>query len=220
MVSISSRDNGVGSTDADARSFVAAGLVTAFSITSRCNCTGDGRSSYRGECFADNRTGFILNPPEVRVAAEALRVQLVDILRPGWTRGEPSVGGGNLEAADSWRRCQVQWSLSAVIGSPASCGRRDVGRRQAAREWPSLRGVAGASTRAYTGAPSSLREKAVQLGRVAAGAGGDLQRQQVHDDAVLVGRPHRAVAAQERGARALLAAKPERAIQSGRARTT
>ena len=54
------------------------------------------------------------------------------------------------------------------------------------------------------------------------GAGGapghreDLRGQQREDDAVLVGGPHRAVAAQERGARALLAAEADRGVDQAR----
>ena len=51
------------------------------------------------------------------------------------------------------------------------------------------------------------------LARVLAGARGDLGGQQVHDRAVLVGGPDGAVAAQEAGPGALLAAEAERAVE-------
>ena len=47
---------------------------------------------------------------------------------------------------------------------------------------------------------------------VAAGLGRDLRREQREQDAVLVGRPRRAVAAQEAGSGALLAAEADRAV--------
>src|ERR1700758_5079576 len=54
------------------------------------------------------------------------------------------------------------------------------------------------------------------LAGVFAGAGSDLGRQQVHDRAILVGRPHAAVMAQEAGTGALLPAKAARAVEQPR----
>jgi hypothetical protein len=51
---------------------------------------------------------------------------------------------------------------------------------------------------------------------ILAGDGGDLGRQQAEDDAVLVGRPHRAVTAQEGRAGALLATEAEAAVEQAR----
>ena len=53
------------------------------------------------------------------------------------------------------------------------------------------------------------RQRAIGLSRIAAGARRDFRRQQRRDDAVLVGGPGAAVPAQERCARALLAAESE-----------
>jgi hypothetical protein len=61
--------------------------------------------------------------------------------------------------------------------------------------------------------PELRRELAIVFARIAAGARRDLRREQVHDQPVLVGRPHGAVAAQEAGAGALLAAEAARAIE-------
>ncbi len=52
--------------------------------------------------------------------------------------------------------------------------------------------------------------------RVFAGDGGDFRREQIHDRAVLVGCPHRAVAPQETGPGAFLATKTKRAIEQSR----
>ncbi len=54
---------------------------------------------------------------------------------------------------------------------------------------------------------------AVVLARVLARAGEDLRGQQVEDRAVLIGRPDGAVAPQEAGAGALLAAEAERPVE-------
>ena len=53
------------------------------------------------------------------------------------------------------------------------------------------------------------RELPVQLRWTSPGACHELYSQQIHDDAVFVGRPHAAVTTEERGARAFLAAKSE-----------
>src|SRR5262249_45212169 len=57
------------------------------------------------------------------------------------------------------------------------------------------------------------RELRIVPRRVLAGAGEDLGGGEVEDDAVLVGRPGAAVAAQERRPRALLAAEAEAAVE-------
>src|SRR5690606_41495321 len=57
------------------------------------------------------------------------------------------------------------------------------------------------------------RDLDVTFGRVLAGDGRDLRGQEAHDDAVLVCRPGRAVAPEQRGARALLAGEPQLAAR-------
>src|SRR5207247_465581 len=56
-------------------------------------------------------------------------------------------------------------------------------------------------------------ELGIERAGMLAGDGRDLGRQQVEEDAVLVRRPHRAVAPEERRAGALLAAEPERPVE-------
>ena len=58
-----------------------------------------------------------------------------------------------------------------------------------------------------------MRQLAIDLVRISAGSRHQLRGEQVHHDAVLVGRPHGAVASQERQARALLATEAERAVE-------
>src|SRR3989442_13764277 len=60
------------------------------------------------------------------------------------------------------------------------------------------------------------RQLTVVLAWILAGAGGDFGCQQVHDRAVLVGRPHGAVVPQEAGPGALLAAEAARAFEQAR----
>src|SRR4051812_42906122 len=43
---------------------------------------------------------FLLDPPQVLLAAKALRVDLVDVLGARGPRGEPAVVGGDLDAAE------------------------------------------------------------------------------------------------------------------------
>src|SRR5512143_757235 len=57
------------------------------------------------------------------------------------------------------------------------------------------------------------REIAVDLAGIAVQPGHDLRREQRRDDSVLVRRPHAAVQANERRARALFAAEAERAVE-------
>ena len=66
------------------------------------------------------------------------------------------------------------------------------------------------------GSAEFRRQFAIVLARVLAGARGDLGRQQVHDRAVLVGRPHGAVAPQEARPGTLLAAEAARAVEQAR----
>ena len=62
------------------------------------------------------------------------------------------------------------------------------------------------------GLAKPLFEGLVMLAGVAPGDGQDFGRQQVQDKAIFVGRPYRAILAQEGGPGAFLAAKTERAI--------
>src|SRR5947199_10876088 len=64
-----------------------------------------------------------------------------------------------------------------------------------------------------TGRAELRRQLPIVLAGILVRAGGDLGRQQIHDRAVLVGRPHGAVVPQEAGASALLAAKAAGAVE-------
>jgi hypothetical protein len=99
----------------------------------------------------------------------------------------------------------------AVIGSPASVDAAD----RSGDSLPSFAfcsGVAGRRCACSTARRTRPRVPVVLAG-VLAGDGGDLGGEQVHDQAVLVGRPHGAVAAQEARAGAFLAAEAERAVE-------
>ncbi len=54
----------------------------------------------RFECVTDDGSGFRLDPLQVLPAEKALSVDLVDLLGPGGTSGEPAVFCHDLEAAD------------------------------------------------------------------------------------------------------------------------
>src|SRR5216684_679763 len=68
------------------------------------------------------------------------------------------------------------------------------------------------SRASFTDSAESLASRAFSAG-VAAAAGGDLGREQVEDQAVLVGGPHAAVVARERRPRTLLPPEAERAVE-------
>ena len=74
-------------------------------------------------------------------------------------------------------------------------------------------GVAGGVDALVDRVAQLAREVAVQLARIAARLRRHLRREQPQHEPVLVGRPRRAVEAQERGARALLAAEAQRAVE-------
>ena len=100
----------------------------------------------------------------------------------------------------------------AVIGSPArSDALTSAGSSFCSRAFCS--GVAGGVDPRVVRRAELRGQLAVVLARIFAGAGEDLGGQQVEDRAVLVGRPDGAVAPQEAGAGALLAAEAERAVE-------
>ena len=104
----------------------------------------------------------------------------------------------------------------AVIGSPASFDSFTASGESFWRGSPSAR----ASPARQSACNTACRTPPSVRGNVRPDpcrCGGDFRRKQVHDRAVLVRRPDRAVAPQETGPGALLAAKAERAVeQSGR----
>src|SRR5829696_10341702 len=148
---------------------------------------------------------------EVLGAEEALGVDLVDVLGPRRSRGEPRLVGDHLDAADG----------RAVAGR----GGEHVDDRLAGQPI-SLHLLGGESLEQLLlagpgrhvhspvgGLAEPLGEPPIDLPGVGDAARGQLGRQEAGDQAVLVGRPHRAVAAKEGRARALLAAEPERAVR-------
>ena len=107
----------------------------------------------------------------------------------------------------------------AVIGSPARFGVLDRLGRELLQARLLLGRGGGVNARVIR-RPEFRDERLEVLARVLAGARGDLRRQQVHDEAVLVGRPDGAVAPQEARPGALLPAEAEGAVEQTRARNT
>ena len=98
------------------------------------------------------------------------------------------------------------------MGSPA----RVVARTCSAESFESLcfwSGVAGASMRGIPRFAQFPGEFPVEFRGIPAGACHHLGGQQVHDDAVLIRGPHRAIPPQKRSTRAFFAAEPERPVQ-------
>ena len=128
---------------------------------------------------------------------------------PGRAGGEPAVLGDDLDAADRGVvGGGVEEHLAHRLAGELLDG--ELGHRQQ----PLL--LLGRDRRvdaAVDGRAEATGERFVVLARVLAGLGGDLGGQQRHQDPVLVGRPRAAVAAQERGAGALLPAEAERAVE-------
>src|SRR5699024_8584968 len=127
-----------------------------------------------------------------------------DVLGAGGTGGEPRRLGGHLQAADG------------ASGGGLGDRRDDRLARELRRtdllgaERLQLRLLltVGRSIHARVGAAAELLDQlGVQRAGGAAGDGEDLRGQQREDDPVLVRGPHGAVAAQERGTGALLAAE-------------
>ncbi len=102
------------------------------------------------------------------------------------------------------------------IGSPASSVMRTCCRSSLAELLLSALASPGASTRSAKRRAEILCQRAVVLAGISAGARGDLRRQQRRHDAVLVGGPHAAVDAAERGAGAFLAAESQVPVEQSR----
>ena len=106
----------------------------------------------------------------------------------------------------------------AVIGSPASSASCTASGESFCEQGLLLRRGRGVDARVERSAELG-RQLLVMLARDPCRSGRDLGGQQVHDRAVLVGGPDRAVAAQEAGAGAFLAAEAAGAVEQTRART-
>ncbi len=146
-------------------------------------------------------------------AAEAFRVDLIDILRAGGPRGKP-------------RRCSPRVTLMPPIGallpgarsstlsilSPASTLLRTCAGESFARVafWLA---VAGASTRSAVGSPRSRTRSPYSSPGSRPLRRHEFGRQQRRHNAVLVRGPHRAVAAGEGRAGTLLAPQTQRSVE-------
>src|ERR1051326_6393857 len=144
-------------------------------------------------------------------ALEAFRVELVERLRTGWTRGEPTVLGRHLDSAD---RTTVPRGRGEDGGDRLACElrHREGGRRQPGECSLLRRRRRGVDPLVYRIAELT-GDLLVQRPRIAASARGHLRGEPPHDQAVLVRRPGRPVQAEERGARAFFAGKSQRAIE-------
>src|SRR5918998_3751341 len=160
---------------------------------------------------SDDPLRLVQDPLEPRLAVQALGVDLVDVLRTRRARREPAVLGDHLEAADRRPvpRRLGQHRADRLAGQPVA--RHLVGReplehvlllRRGRHVGPPVDGLA-----------EPLGELRVELAGVLAGRRLHLRREQARDEPILVGRPCRAVAAQERRARALLPAEADRPLE-------
>ena len=151
---------------------------------------------------------------EVALVPEALRVELVDVLRARGPDGEPAARRDDLQAADRLvdaRRpgqlCRDR--LAGQLRRPDRLG----------RERPQPRLLLGRRRRIDPGVEGRAvlgRQFAVVLAGVLAGPRGDLRRQEVEERAVLVGRPGGPVPPQEARPGALLAREAEVAVEQPR----
>src|SRR5215471_15358215 len=159
----------------------------------------------------DDLLSLLLDAGQLAGSAERLGVQLVNVLgarRPG---REPAGGGDDLEPAERLAVAR-RGGLPGQHRLPGQLVHADlVGREpgQGRLLLPAGRGVdPGVGGVAELGG-----ERAVVPAGRAVGDRGDLGREQGQDDAVLVGRPHPPVAAQERRTGALLAAEGDAAVE-------
>src|SRR5689334_5013479 len=67
---------------------------------SRSRRAGWRRNLIRAEEPRDEGLRVLLDLPEMRFAQEAFSIEFVDFLGSGGPRGEPAVGGGDLDPAD------------------------------------------------------------------------------------------------------------------------
>src|SRR5690606_10398459 len=161
--------------------------------------------------LSDDRLGFGLYLLHVLLADEALGVELVLGFGARGTGSEPAVFGHHLQPADAL----------AVAGRA-----RQDGLDRFAREFRRADLLGGqfgqllflfqrrigvqALVHRVT---EALGQRAVRTARIAAGARRHFGREQVEDDAVLVGGPNAAVPAQEGGAGAFFASEQKRAVE-------
>src|SRR6516162_3359458 len=172
------------------------------------------RSERALERITDECARLGLDALQVICSAEALRVELIDILRPGRPRREPAIRSEHLEPTNRGPIAgRIDEHLLDGIAGELRCA--DVGGGQLQQRCLLLLGGRRVDTLEGRGA-ELLRELLIQLGRITTCAGRDLGREQVEHDAILVRGPHLPVVPQERAARTLLATEAERAIEQSR----
>src|SRR5690606_35832568 len=148
---------------------------------------------------------------QVAAAFEAFAVDLVDVLGTGRSCGEPAVVGDHLDTAN--RRVVAGRLVEHLADGRA---RQRVGPQLAGLEFcqPLLLGLVGRGLDAAEEGPSKLCAQAtIVLRGIVAVARREFRGEQRRYDAVLVGRPHRAVAAQEARTGAFLAAQAEAPVE-------
>src|SRR5690348_1966286 len=136
---------------------------------------------------AHQRLRLGLDATQVLLAAEALGVELVDVLGARRPRGEPAALRLHLQAADG---CAIAGRSGerARDRLAGELGVRHVARRQLRQDRLLLARGRCVDTLVDRSA-ELLRQLGVQLARVAAGDGGHLGGEEPADDAVLVGGP-------------------------------
>src|SRR5215469_7195315 len=155
-----------------------------------------------------------LDTGEMLGAQERLGVQLVDVLGPRRPGGEPARLGAHLDPAE-------RLPVAGRGGEPAYHRLSgELAHVHLIRAEPGQRRLLLAGGRGIDARVGRVAEPggdlAVTFRRRLACDRRDLGREQRQDDAVLVGGPDAPVAAEERGAGALLAAERDRAVQQAR----
>src|SRR5215469_9878336 len=146
----------------------------------------------------------------MRLAGETFCVDFVDVLCARGPSREPTVLCDNLQSANGSiiPRCPRQFGRDCL-----ACEIRLLDR--IGRELLQLRLLVGCSRRVNARViriAKLRRQLPVMLPGIFAGAGGNLSRQQIHDWAVFVCRPHGAVEAEKTSSRTFLTAEAERPV--------
>src|SRR5882672_10423241 len=148
---------------------------------------------------------LILDLAQMFAVPETFGVDLVNVFRAGRTRREPAGFGDDFDATNGF----------VIARSPREHGLDGLAREFLDIELNGVKSLHGLLLlwrrrridALIEGVSQFLSQLAVKFARIAPHAGGDFGGKQSGDDSVLVGRPHRAIAAQERRARALFAAE-------------
>src|SRR5262249_261744 len=151
---------------------------------------------------------------EVSLALEAFGINLVDGLGTRRACGEPAAAGDDLQTVDRGVVSRGARQLGDDRFTSEVRGLHRL-RREALKSRFLLGRRRGVDPRIICRAEFG-RQRVIMLPRVLAGPCGDLGREQVHDRAVLVGRPYTAVLPQEARPGAFLAAKATGAVIEAR----